>query len=384
MKMKVYLDYAASTPLKKEVLEVMMPYLTNTFGNASSVHGYGRDLSRAVEKSRRTLAALIGANKDEIYFTSGGTESNNWALKGIAYSHKDKGKHIVTCKTEHPAIINTCKYLESEGYEVTYLDVDSNGLISIDELKNSLREDTILVSVMFINNEIGCIQPIKEIGLLCKEKNIYFHTDAVQGFGNVDINVKDINIDLMSLSSHKIYGPTGVGALYIKKGIKIKSLLSGGAQERNRRAGTSNVSAIVGFSKAAELVVNDLEAHVSKLKKYRDMLLEGLEKNLEGVTLNGDRFNRHPGNINLSFEGISEETLLMNLDLAGIACSAGSACSSGSLEASHVLLAIGLDNKKAKSSVRMSVGSFTTEEEINYVVDELTKIILRIRGINKK
>ncbi len=380
---KIYLDYAASTPLKKAVLDEMMPFLTHTYGNASSVHGFGRDLSRAVEKSRRTIASLIHAKKDEIYFTSGGTESDNWALKGIAYAYESKGKHIITCKTEHPAVLNTCKYLENEGYDLTYLEVDELGHIDLDELKACFRADTILVSLMFINNEIGSIHPIKEIGKLCRMHKVLFHTDAVQAFGHVDINVEDLQIDLMSLSSHKIYGPTGIGALYVKKGIKIKSILSGGAQERSRRAGTSNVSAIVGFAKAAELSVNALPESAEKLKGLRDQFINDLTNNLTGVHVNGDRVLRHPGNINVSFEGITGETLLMNLDLSGIACSAGSACASGSLDPSHVLLAIGLDKKVASQSLRLSIGEYTTVEELSYVVETLVKIIRRIRGLNK-
>ncbi|MCH4888547.1 cysteine desulfurase [Acidaminobacter sp. JC074] len=374
--MQVYLDYAASTPLKKEVLDEMLPYMTQTFGNASSIHAFGRNMHKGLDQSRRNLAKLIGASYDEFYFTGGGTESDNWALKGIAESYSDKGKHIIISEFEHPAVLNAAKALEKKGYEVTYIKPDSQGHIKPEDVKKAIKKDTILVSIMFVNNEIGTIQDVKTIGSICRENDVIFHTDAVQAFGYLDIDVKEMNIDMMSLSAHKIYGPIGIGGLYIRKGIKIKPIIDGGAQERKRRAGTSNVSGAVGFSKAASIRYDDLENITFELKKKRDYLYEGL-KDLD-IRLNGSE-NRHPGSLNILFNHVKGDTLLMNLDLAGIAVSSGSACSSGSVNPSHVLLSIGLSTQEAKASLRMTVGDSTSYEELDYVIEKMTEIITRLR-----
>ncbi|MBI9014344.1 MAG: cysteine desulfurase [Clostridiales bacterium] len=373
----IYLDYAASTPLKKEVLDKMLPYMTDCYGNASSIHSFGRKQNQAVDQSRRLLAKLINGSYDEIYFVSGGTEADNWALKGIAESYQEKGKHIIVSNIEHPAVLNTAKSLEDKGYEVTYLEADLNGFVPLESLEKAIRKDTILVSIMFVNNEIGTIQDIKNIGRLCREREVLFHTDAVQAFGYIPIDVKDLNIDLMSMSSHKIYGPTGIGGLYIRKGIKIKSILEGGAQERKRRAGTSHVSGIVGFSEAARLRYEALDELNQKMVDKRTYLKEQLDNNFE-FKVNGHA-NRHPGSLNIMINAIKGDTLLMNLDLAGIAVSAGSACSSGSVNPSPVLLAIGLTKEEAKASIRMTIGDMTTYEEIDYVVEKLTEIVERLK-----
>lgn len=370
-----YLDYAASTPLKKAVLETMLPYMSHHYGNASSIHNYGRQMNKAVDKSRRALSKLMGASYDELYFTSGGTEADNWALKGIMTRHKSG--HLIVSAIEHPAVLNSAKTLEKEGYEVTYLAPNHQGLISLSSIEDAIKDNTILVSIMYVNNEIGTIQDIGSIGALCKAKGVLFHTDAVQAFGYLNINVKELNIDLMSISSHKIYGPTGIGGLYIRKGVQIKSLIDGGAQERKRRAGTHHVAGIVGFSKAAELRYTDLDELNQQLLNKRNYLLEGLRP--LGIEVNGSLDQRHPGSINIMFHDVKGDSLLMNLDLAGIAVSAGSACSSGSVNPSHVLLSIGLSKVQAKASLRMSVGDFTSYEELDQVINEMTKIINRLK-----
>jgi len=370
-----YLDYAASTPLKKEVLESMLPYMTETYGNASSIHNYGREMNKAVDRSRRALAKLMGASYDELYFTSGGTEADNWALKGILSRHESG--HLIVSAFEHPAVLNSAKTLEKQGYEVTYIQPASDGMISLKSIEEAIKENTIIVSIMFVNNEIGTLQDVKAIGALCQSKEILFHTDAVQAFGYYPIDVKDLNIDLMSVSAHKIYGPIGVGALYIRKGVKIKNILDGGAQERKRRAGTHNVAGVVGFSKAAEIRYRDLETLNQALLEKRNYLLEGL-KPLD-IVVNGRLDKRHPGSLNIRFKDIKGDSLLMNLDLVGIAVSAGSACSSGSVNPSHVLLSIGLTKTEAKASLRMSVGDFTTYEELDLVISEMNKIIGRLK-----
>lgn len=373
----IYLDYAASTPLRKEVLDKMLPYMTSTFGNASSIHSFGREQNKAVDQSRRSIASLINGKYDEIYFVSGGTEADNWALKGISESYKDKGKHIIVSNIEHPAILNTAKRLEEEGYDVTYLNANHDGLIDINDLKEAIRKDTILVSIMFVNNEIGSIQDIKSIGALCRDNNIVFHTDAVQAFGYLEIDVNALNIDLMSISGHKIYGPTGIGALYIRKGIKIKGILDGGAQERKRRAGTHNVSGVVGLCEAAKYRYGHLDQLNNEMSAKREYLRLELEKVFD-LKVNGS-LERHPGSLNIMIKEIKGDTLLMNLDLAGIAVSAGSACSSGSINPSHVLLAIGLSKEEAKSSIRITIGDMTTYEELDYVVEKLEEIVNRLK-----
>ena len=374
-----YFDYAATTPVDPEVLEEMLPYFTESFGNPSSIYSYGREAKKAVEEARSRIANFIGADPREVFFTAGGSESDNWAIKGIAMALKDKGNHIITSKIEHHAVLHVCEYLEKHGFKVTYLPVDENGLISLEDLKNSITDKTILISIMFANNEIGTIQPIKEIGKIAKEHNIYFHTDAVQALGNIKIDVNDMNIDLMSMSSHKIYGPKGIGALYIRKGIKVDPFIHGGAQERKKRAGTENVPGIVGFGKAVEIASNSLQEHIETTAKLRDKLINGILEKIDYVRLNGHPTKRLPGNVNMSFEFVEGEALLLNLDMIGICASSGSACTSGSLDPSHVLLAIGLPHEIAHGSLRLTIGRYTKEEDIDYVLQELPKIVDKLR-----
>ncbi|MST99847.1 cysteine desulfurase NifS [Tissierella pigra] len=378
----IYMDNAATTPVKKEVLDEMIPYFTEKYGNPSSVYSLGSISKRAMEDSREKIAKIINADKREMFFTGGGSEADNWAIKGIAYGNKQKGNHIITTKIEHHAVLHTCDYLQKNGFDITYLDVDEYGMISLDELKEAITDRTILISIMFANNEIGTIQPIKEIGEIAKERKIYFHTDAVQAIGNIKIDVKELNIDLMSISAHKFYGPKGIGALYIKQGVKIDPLISGGGQERNRRAGTENVAAIVGMGKAIELAYEDLEEHNDRLTKLRDSLIKKIEDNIPYVRLNGHPTKRLPGNVNICFRFIEGESLLLSLDMEKIAGSSGSACTSGSLDPSHVLLAIGLPHEIAHGSLRLSLGDFNTEEEIDFVVEKLVKIVDRLRQMS--
>ncbi|WP_129597669.1 cysteine desulfurase NifS [Anaerophilus nitritogenes] len=382
MNKRVYLDYSATTPVKKEVLDAMYPYFDEKFGNASSIYSYGREAKQAIDLGRQNVARLIGAQADEIYFTAGGSEADNWAIKGIAYANKEKGNHIITTKIEHHAVLHVCEYLEKNGFEVTYLDVDEDGLIDLEDLKKAITDQTILISIMFANNEIGTIQPIEEIGKIAKENKIYFHTDAVQALGNVEIDVKKLNIDLMSVSAHKIYGPKGIGALYIKKGVKIHSFIHGGAQEKRRRAGTENTSGIIGFGKACELALENMDNHIEKLIKLREKLINGIIEKIDYVRINGHREKRLPGNANIVFEFIEGESLLLSLDLVGIAGSSGSACTSGSLDPSHVLMAIGLPHEIAHGSLRLTIGDFTTEEDIDYVLEQLPKIVERLRQMS--
>lgn len=378
----IYMDNAATTPVKKEVLEEMIPYFNEKYGNPSSVYSLGNLSKRAVESAREKIANAINAEKREIFFTGGGSEADNWALKGIAYANKQKGNHIITTKIEHHAILHTCEYLQKNGFDVTYLDVDEFGLINLEELENAITEKTILISIMFANNEIGTIQPIKEIGEIAKENKIYFHTDAVQAIGHIKIDVKELNIDLLSMSAHKLYGPKGIGVLYIKQGVKIDSLISGGAQERSKRAGTENVPAIAGMGKAIELAYENLDKHNEGLIFLRDTLIQKIQSNIPYVRLNGHPTKRLPGNVNMCFQFIEGESLLLSLDMEGIAASSGSACTSGSLDPSHVLLAIGLPHEIAHGSLRLSLGDFNTEEEIDYVVEKLVKIVDRLRKMS--
>lgn len=380
---KVYLDYSATTPTKKEVVETMLPYFTEEFGNPSSIHHYGRDAKKAVEAAREQVALLLGAKTQEIYFTAGGTESDNWALKSVAKDLKERGRgnHIITTKIEHHAILHTCEALEKEGFEVTYLNVDGEGMISIEDLKNQIRPETSLISVMFINNEIGTIQPIEEVGKLCKANDIVFHTDAVQALGNIAIDVDKLNIDMLSMSSHKIYGPKGIGALYVRKGIRLFPFVHGGAQEKKRRAGTENVPAIVGFGKAAELARLGLEDHIRELSRLRDKLKAGLS-DIPYIKFSGHPVLRHPGNVHICFEFIEGEALLLSLDMVGIAGSSGSACTSGSLDPSHVLMAIGLTHEIAHGSLRLTVGDFTTDADIDYVIEQIPPIIEKLRKMS--
>lgn len=378
----VYMDYAATTFVKPEVLEEMLPFFTNKFGNPSSFYGISRETRMEVDKARSRVAKALNCDLNEVYFTAGGTEADNWAIKGIAFAHKNKGNHIITSKIEHHAVLHACEYLEKHGFEVTYLDVDSEGRISLEELENAITDKTILVSVMFANNEIGTIQPVKEIGRICRERKIFFHTDAVQAVGNVKVDVKDMNVDLLSLAGHKVYGPKGIGVLYIRKGIRIDNLIHGGGQERTRRAGTENIPAIVGLGKALELATENLEEHKAKLTALRDKLIDGLLK-VPYTRLNGAAGNeRLPGNVNVCFEFIEGESILLSLDFKGICASSGSACTSGSLDPSHVLLAIGLPHEIAHGSLRLTLGEGSTEEEVDYVLEVVPPIIERLRNMS--
>jgi len=377
-----YFDHAATTPMREEVLEEMLPYLREKYGNPSSIYSIGRESKKAIEEARDKVAAALGAQSREIFFTGSGTEADNWAVKGIAYANRNKGKHIITSSIEHHAILHACKYLESEGFEVTYLPVDQNGLVSPEQVREAIRPDTILITIMFANNEIGTIQPIAEIGKIAREKGVYFHTDAVQAVGNVPINVEDMNIDLLSFSAHKFYGPKGVGALYIRKGVKIVSFLHGGAQERARRASTENVAGIVGLGKAIELATANMDEHNKKLMELRDRVIDEVMQKIPFVRLNGDRYKRLPGNVNFSFEFIEGESLLLMLDMKGIAASSGSACTSGSLDPSHVLLAIGLPHEIAHGSLRLTFGIDNTHEEIDYLMEVLPQIVGRLREMS--
>lgn len=378
----VYMDYAATTYVKPEVLEEMMPYFTQKFGNPSSFYGISRETKRAIDAAREKVAKGLNCLPDEVYFTGGGSEADNWAIKGIASAHKNKGNHIITTKIEHHAVLHTCQYLEKNGFEVTYLDVDSEGFINLDDLRNAITDKTILVSIMFANNEIGTIQPIKEIGAICKEKKVFFHTDAVQAVGNVPVDVKDMNIDMLSLAGHKIYGPKGIGVLYIRKGIKIDNLIHGGAQEKNRRAGTENIAGIVGLGKAMELATSNLEEHMAKMSALRDRLIDGLLK-IPYTELNGPRGDKRlPGNVNVRFRFIEGESILLSLDFKGVCASSGSACTSGSLDPSHVLLAIGLPHELAHGSLRLTLGAGSTEEDVDYVLEVTPPIIERLRNMS--
>lgn len=378
----IYMDNAATTPVKKEVLDEMIPFFTEKYGNPSSIYSLANMSKKAVEDSREKIGKAIGGNQREIYFTGSGSEADNWAIKGIAYANRDKGNHIITTKIEHHAVLHTCQYLETKGFEVTYLDVDEYGLIDLKDLKDAITEKTILVSVMFANNEIGTIQPIKEIGKIAKEKNIYFHTDAVQAIGHVEIDVNELNIDLLSMAGHKFYGPKGIGALYIRQGTKIDSLISGGGQERNKRAGTENVPAIVGMGKAIELAYENFEERNENLRQLRDYLIEKVKSNIDYIKLNGHPTKRLSNNVNISFKFIEGESLLLSLDIVGVAASSGSACTSGTLDPSHVLLAIGLPHEIAHGSLRLTLGDFNTKEEINYIVDKLVGIVDRLRQMS--
>ena len=378
----IYMDNSATTPLKIQVLEEMLPYYSEKYGNPSSIYSLGSASKVAVENSRSKVAKVLGAQSKEIYFTGSGSESDNWAIKGVAYNHRKKGNHIITTKIEHHAVLHTCEYLEKQGFEVTYLDVNEFGMINLEELENAITDKTILISIIYANNEIGTIQPIKEIGEIAKKHNVLFHTDAVQAIGHIKIDVKELNIDLLSLSAHKFYGPKGIGVLYIKQGVKLDSLISGGGQERNKRAGTENVPSIVGLGKAIELAYENIDEHNEKLLYLREKLITKIENTIPYVKLNGHRTERLPSNVNFCFEFIEGESLLLSLDLVGIAGSSGSACTSGTLDPSHVLLAIGLPHEIAHGSLRLSLGDFNTEEEIDYVVKELAEIVERLRQMS--
>lgn len=378
----IYLDNAATTQVYPEVLEAMTPFFTEYYGNPSSIYTFAGKASEAVNKARSILAQGINARTDEIYFTGGGSESDNWALKATAEAYQDKGKHIITTKIEHHAILHTCEYLEKKGFEVTYLDVDEYGTVKLDELKKAIRPDTILISVMTANNEIGTIQPIAEIGAIAKEHGILFHTDAVQAFGHIPIDVETMHIDMLSASGHKLNGPKGIGLMYIRKGVKIRSFIHGGAQERQRRAGTHNVPGIVGFGKAAELAFADMDKRIDYETKLRDHLIERVLNEIPYARLNGERENRLPNNANFCFRFIEGESMLILLDQQKICASSGSACTSGSLDPSHVLLAIGLPHEIAHGSLRITLSEKTTKEEIDFTIDRLKEIIERLRGMS--
>ena len=379
---KVYLDNAATTALSPRVLEAMLPYFTQYYGNPSSVHAFGREAKQGLDKARDQVAKALHCEPSEVIFTGCGTESDNTVLLGVAQRYGDKGKHIITTNVEHHAILHTCEYLEKQGYSVTYLPVDQDGLVTAEQVAAAIRPDTILVSIMFANNEVGTIMPIQEIGAVCKEKGVLFHTDAVQAVGHIPVDVQAMHIDMLSLSAHKFHGPKGVGALYCRKGIRLPSYIMGGAQERGRRAGTENVAGIVGLGAAIQLATEQLEENRAKMTALRDRLMTGIQARISEVKLNGHPTNRLPNNVNFSFKYSEGESILLMLDMNGIAASSGSACTSGSLDPSHVLLALGLPHEIAHGSVRLTLGDETTEEDIDYTIDVLEKTVARLRAMS--
>lgn len=380
--MKVYLDNAATTALSPRVLEAMLPYYTSFFGNPSSVHAFGREAKEGIDKARSQVAKALGAQEDEIIFTGCGTESDNTVLLGVAHKFKNKGNHIITTAIEHHAILHTCEYLEKNGYEVTYLPVDADGLVSAAQVEAAIKDTTILVSVMFANNEVGTIEPIDEIAKVCHAKGVLFHTDAVQAVGHIPIDVHAMGIDMLSLSAHKFHGPKGVGVLYVKHGLRLPSFIMGGAQEKGRRAGTENVAGIVGLGAAIQIATQEMEQNVKRITRLRDKLMAGIEATIPEVKLNGHRTRRLPNNVNYSIKFIEGESILLMLDLNGIAASSGSACTSGSLDPSHVLLAMGLSHEVAHGSLRLTLSDETSEEEIDYVLEKLPQIVTRLRDMS--
>lgn len=378
----IYLDHAATTAVHPDVLKEMLPYFTDKFGNPSSVYGFAANNKNKLTEARETIAGALGAKPEEIYFTAGGSESDNWALKCTAEAYGVHGGHIITTKIEHHAILHTCKYLENRGYDVTYLDVDENGLIDLNTLEAAIRPDTFLISIMFANNEIGTIEPVKEIGEIAHRHGILFHTDAVQAFGQIPIHVDEMSIDMLSASGHKFNGPKGIGFLYIKKGLKLKSFIHGGQQERGRRAGTENVPGIVGVAKACEIAMTEMEERMKKETELRDYLIERILKEIPYTRLNGHSRKRLPNNVNISFQFVEGESILIMLDMAGICASSGSACTSGSVDPSHVLLAIGLPHEIAHGSLRLTIGYENTKEEMDTVVDNLKRIITNLRNMS--
>lgn len=382
MKNLIYLDNAATTKTRPEVVEAMLPYFTELYGNPSSVYEFSAPVKEAVTRAREVIGASIGTRKEDIYFTSGGSEADNWAIKAAADAYGQKGKHIITSKIEHHAVLHTCQYLEQKGFEVTYLDVDENGVVNLEELKKAIRPDTILISIMFANNEIGTIQPIKEIGAIAREHGILFHTDAVQAYGHLPIDVEELGIDMMSASAHKINGPKGIGFLYIRKGVKIRSFIHGGAQERKRRAGTENVPGIIGFGKAVQIAMDTMAERAQREGKLRDYLIERVMAEVPYTRVNGHRTNRLPNNVNFAFQFIEGESLLILLDGKGICGSSGSACTSGSLDPSHVLLAIGLPHEIAHGSLRLTLSEENTEEEMDFVAESIKEIVARLRNMS--
>lgn len=378
----IYVDNSATTPISKEVLDAMMPWLTEGYGNASSIYSKGREAGWALKAAREKIADILGAQPNEIYFTSGGSESDNWAIKGVAATMAKRGKkHIITSAFEHHAVLHTCAALEKQGFEVTYVPVHENGIVRVEDVEAAIRPDTGLVTIMYANNEIGTIQPIKEVGALCRKHKIWFHTDAVQAFGHIPINVEEQNIDMLSLSGHKIHAQKGIGVLYVKKGVMLPNLIEGGAQERGKRAGTENIAAIVGLAKAMEIASQNIEKRGERTKVLRDKLIDNILK-IERTRLNGDREKRLPGNVNISIEGIEGESLLLSLDMYGICASSGSACTSGSLDPSHVLLSIGLCHEVAHGSLRISLSDDNTMEEVDKILEVLPEIISRLRAMS--
>ncbi|QUO33030.1 cysteine desulfurase NifS [Faecalicatena sp. Marseille-Q4148] len=382
MEKLLYLDNAATTKTAPEVVQAMLPYFTELYGNPSSVYSFAAKNKTAVMKQKEIIAEAIGAKENEIYFTAGGTEADNWALKATAEAYESKGRHIITSKMEHHAVLHTCEYLEKKGFEVTYLDVDEFGMVRLDELEKAIRPDTILISIMYANNEIGTVQPIKEIGKIAKDHGILFHTDAVQAFGHMPIDVNECHIDMLSASAHKLNGPKGIGCLYIRTGVKIRSFIHGGAQERRRRAGTENVPGIIGFGAAVERAMKTLEERTEKERMLRDYLIEKIEKEIPYCRLNGHRTERLSNNVNFSFQFIEGESLLIMLDMKGICASSGSACTSGSLDPSHVLLAIGLPHEIAHGSLRISLNEEFETEDMDYVVETLSEIVANLRKMS--
>ena len=378
----IYMDNAATTPVKPEVLDAMLPYFTEKFGNPSSIYSLSSQNKKDITTARETIAKAINTDTANIYFTAGGSESDNWALKATAEAYADKGRHIITSKIEHHAILHTCDYLEKRGYEITYIDVDENGIVDLKQLEEAIRPDTILISIMFANNEIGTIEPIAEIGKIAKEHGVLFHTDAVQAFTQVPIDVEEMNIDMLSVSGHKINGPKGIGFLYIRKGVKIRSFVHGGAQERSRRAGTENVPGIIGLAKATEIAVGNMKERTAKEIEVRNHIIERVMNEIPYTRLNGDRERRLPNNINFSFQFIEGESMLIMLDSFGICASSGSACTSGALDPSHVLLAIGLPHEIAHGSLRLTISEDTTMEDADFVVDKLKGIVERLRSMS--
>ena len=379
---RIYMDNAATTRVTEPVMEAMAPYFCEIYGNPSSVHSYGRESRKAIETARRQVAQALGAQAGEIYFTGCGTESDNWAIRGAAYARKSKGRHIITSQIEHHAVLHTCAQLEKEGFEVTYLPVDEYGIVHPDSLEKAMRDDTVLVTIMAANNEIGTIEPIAEIGAIAREHGILFHTDAVQAFGQMPINVDELNVDMLSASGHKLNGPKGIGFLYIRSGLKLCSFIHGGAQERNRRAGTENVPGIVGLEVATKRALRIMEEKTAKEVELRDYLIERIEKEIPYCRLNGHRTKRLPGNVNFSFLYIEGESVLIMLDMKGICASSGSACTSGSLDPSHVLLSIGLKHEEAHGSLRMTLSEENTKEELDFVVDNLKEIVQKLRNMS--
>lgn len=380
---KVYLDNNATTRMREEVLEAVLPYCKDIYGNASSVHEFGRLARRGIDEAREKVASLLGASStEEIIFTSGGTESDNFAIKGVVHALRSKGDHIITSSIEHQAVLNTCKFLEKEGYKVTYLGVDKDSIVNLDELKRSITDKTILITVMYANNEVGTIEPIEDIGRIAKEKGVYFHTDAVQAVGKVSFVVKNLNVDLLSMSGHKIYGPKGIGALYIRKGTKITPQMDGGHHEMGKRAGTENVAGIVGLGKAAELAKKEISKEAKELTNLRDYLYNGIISKIDAVRLNGHPVKRLPNTLNVGFKYLEGESIILNLDMEGIAVSTGSACTSGSLEPSHVLTAMGVDAADIQGSIRFSLGRDNTKEDMDYVLEVLPPIIKRLRDMS--